>query len=242
MRLPDFVIIGAPRAGTSSLWATLRQIPELYTWPKKEVHFFDRHWSRGIEWYAARFKGVPRGAKIFEATPAYLFRHKVPARAVATLPNARFYCLLREPVARAASHYWLHQDRFGRDPEVLIDAYHPAVTAGHYATHLERWLEHVPRERLVIYPSELFFAQPLAYARHIALANGLPEKPLATLRAAFYDPLKHRKAKYGQPRIPKEVLSWLRLHYTAHNERLRELLAPYDITAYWSGPHHKQKE
>jgi len=233
MRLPDFVIIGAPRAGTSSLWAILRQIPEFHTWPKKEVHFFDRHWSRGIAWYADRFAAAPQGAKIFEATPAYLFRKNVPARAAATLPNARFYCLLREPVARAVSHYWLHQDKFGRDPEALISSRHPAVTAGHYAEHLKRWLEHVPRERLIVYPSELFFAQPLAYARHIALENGGPEKPLVSLRAAFYDPLKHRKQKYGTPRMPKAVLSWLRLHYRPHNERLRDLLAPYDITKFW---------
>jgi hypothetical protein len=112
---PEFVIIGAQKAGTTSLYDYLVQHPCIAPARTKEVHFFDHHFARGIGWYARRFStqrekkraGKPLGHELItgEASPYYLFHPHVPKRIKETLPNARLIVLLRNPVSRAFSHY-----------------------------------------------------------------------------------------------------------------------------------------
>jgi len=106
VRLPDLVIIGAPRCGTSSLWAMLKALPGARTPRIKEAHFFNRKWGRGLRWYAGFFSGAGDTNLCFEATPAYLAAPKAAERAADALPETRFVVMLRDPVARAISHYW----------------------------------------------------------------------------------------------------------------------------------------
>ena len=120
--LPSFLIIGAQRAGTTSLAAYVGSHPDvegpgaadpsLY-WVK-ELHFFDENYWRGTDWYraffpliarqrAARLRG--RNLACGEATPYYLFHPAVPERVAETIPDVRLIALLRNPVERAYSHY-----------------------------------------------------------------------------------------------------------------------------------------
>lgn len=111
--LPDFVIIGAMRAGTSTLYRYLRYHPQTKGCPPDEVHFFDRVYDKGVNWYRAHFpfefqlKGK-NGEKIFitgEKTPRYLSDPYVPERVKKIIPEAKFIALLRNPIDRAYSHY-----------------------------------------------------------------------------------------------------------------------------------------
>jgi hypothetical protein len=115
--MPSFVIVGAQKCGTSSLYSYLLEHPSIYPAYKKEVHFFDVHFSRGIKWYRAQFPLLLQ-ARSFnrslhrvtgEATPYYLFHPHAPRRLGEVLPQGRIIVLLRDPVARAYSHY--HHNR-----------------------------------------------------------------------------------------------------------------------------------
>jgi len=122
--LPDFVIIGAQKAGTTSLFRYLSQHPEVLPSARKEVHYFDLQLDRGERWYRSQFptrferdRVRAREGRCLtgEASPYYLFHPLAPARARALVPEARLIALLREPVDRAFSHYH-HEKRAGREP------------------------------------------------------------------------------------------------------------------------------
>ena len=119
--LPDFIIIGAQKSGTSSIHDYLMQHPQLFTSPfKKEIHFFDSnvHYKKtnahekGENWYRAHFpshreRGV--GSKTFDVTPTYLFHPLVPGRIFNLIPGVKLIALLRNPSERAISHYFMNQ-------------------------------------------------------------------------------------------------------------------------------------
>jgi hypothetical protein len=117
---PDFLILGAQRAGTTSLYDYLVRHPNVLPPRTKEVHFFDLHYHLGWDWYqaeldarAAERAGDPsclRG----EASPYYLFHPVVPGRVLRHSPRTRFIVLLREPVERAYSQYH-HEVRLGME-------------------------------------------------------------------------------------------------------------------------------
>jgi hypothetical protein len=129
--LPSFLIIGAQRAGTTSLYQYLAAHPEVdrstsgidgAAW-NKELHFFDDSFDRGLSWYRAAFPLASsrklaelRGRQLIsgEATPYYLLNPLVPQRVARALPDVRLIALLREPVERAYSHYLL-MCRAGRE-------------------------------------------------------------------------------------------------------------------------------
>jgi hypothetical protein len=125
--LPDFVVIGAMRCGTSQFYNFLTQHPNVEPPAKKEVHYFDRpkHLDQGIEWYRRCFP-QPKwndGQRSItgEATPNYLFNPSVPKRMAAVIPHARLIVLMRNPVDRAYSHYHL-QVRRGRETRSFEEA------------------------------------------------------------------------------------------------------------------------
>jgi hypothetical protein len=112
--LPNFLIIGAQKCGTSSLFKYLSRHPRVRTASTKEVHYFDQNFHRGIRWYQAHF---PRRAEMEasggdggrlitgEASPYYLFHPLVPLRVRERLPEVKLIVLLRNPVHRAFSQY-----------------------------------------------------------------------------------------------------------------------------------------
>jgi hypothetical protein len=123
--LPDFLIVGAQKAGTTALYSYLREHPTVTGPPWKEVSFFDRHFWRGAAWYRGHFpnKLYLRGVRartgvepiVGEASPSYLFHPHAPERAAALVPDVRLIALVRNPVDRALSHYH-HEVAFGREP------------------------------------------------------------------------------------------------------------------------------
>lgn len=123
-RLPDFLIIGAQRCGTSSLYKHLGAHPQIVPSLRKETRYFSIDYHRGLSWYRAHFpmaaalqpiEWIRGAARTFEATPDYLFDPRSPVRIRDTIPDALFVILLRDPVERAYSH-WQHMCRLGFEP------------------------------------------------------------------------------------------------------------------------------
>src|SRR3954464_5798431 len=129
--LPDFLIIGAQKAGTTALYAYLREHPAIAGPPWKEVSFFDRHHRRGARWYPGNFpnrlylRGVHARTNarpvVGEASPSYVFHPLAPERVAALVPNVRLIALVRNPIDRALSHYH-HEVALGREPLSFEDA------------------------------------------------------------------------------------------------------------------------
>ena len=120
--LPEFLIVGAQRAGTTSLYNYLKQHPDMGGW-RKEIHFFDERYWRGLDWYRSFFplelrrswtRRRGRDLVCGEATPYYLYHPAGPARVAASVPDVRLVALLRDPIERAYSHYMLMR-RTGRE-------------------------------------------------------------------------------------------------------------------------------
>lgn len=108
--LPDFVVIGAQRSGTTSLFDYFLNHPQVRPALKKELHFYDLHHERGVGWYRASFprrRQLSNGRITGEATPNYLVHPLAPERLHAVTPNAKLIALLRNPTDRAHSAWRL---------------------------------------------------------------------------------------------------------------------------------------
>jgi hypothetical protein len=106
--LPDFLIIGAQKCGTTFLYQLLVQHPRAKPAFVKEVHYFDLNFRKGNNWYRSYFPLQIRSTRTRitgEASPYYLFHPHAPKRASAVVPDAKLIVLLRNPVDRAYSHY-----------------------------------------------------------------------------------------------------------------------------------------
>ncbi len=123
--LPDFLILGTKRGGSTSAWRYLIQHPQVMPmvtrWEHlKSPHYFYWHYDKGQEWYRGHFPSVAArtaaerriGKHVItgESSPYYLFDPRVPYRVAHDLPDSRFIVLLRDPVKRAYSHYWERVD------------------------------------------------------------------------------------------------------------------------------------
>lgn len=104
--LPDFLIVGAMKAGTTTLMKYLVQHPQIAI-PDYEVHFFndDVNFNKGLEWYSTHFSKSNLIKAVGEKTPTYSYAPKVAERVSKTLPNVKLIWLFRNPVDRTYSNY-----------------------------------------------------------------------------------------------------------------------------------------
>jgi len=114
-KLPNFLIIGAQRSGTTALASYLRSHPDVFMPPKKEIHFFDVNFERGTEWYRRQFDDAENQLAVGEASPSYMYREEAVPRIAGLLARARLIAILRNPVDRAYSHFWMNRAR-GHEP------------------------------------------------------------------------------------------------------------------------------
>ena len=108
--LPDFLIIGAQKAGTGFLHHYLTEHPAILSAAQKEIHYFTIHYGRGPGWYRAQFPLErlvhPAGHMTGEASPNYIYHPRAAERANDLVPSARIIAILRDPVSRATSHFF----------------------------------------------------------------------------------------------------------------------------------------
>jgi hypothetical protein len=199
MRLPEFLCIGAMRCGTTSLWEMLGQHERTFLPDRKELHFFDNRngfYDQGIEAYARYFEPAGPDQVPGETTPCYLFFEEACERIHQVLPDARLLVILRDPVARARSHYW-YSVRMGYeslsferalsaeagrlatcDPDALNRFSY--VARGRYVDQLQRFASRFQREQIHVLFLEDLKAQPAEVMRAVFAHLGL-ELPKAGL-------------------------------------------------------------
>jgi hypothetical protein len=243
--LPSVLIIGAQKAGTTSLFNYLTSHPDVYPSLGKEIHYFDLHYARGLRWYRGRFPYRRRlggqGVTI-DASPYYLVHPLAPMRAAQLLPEARLIALLRNPIDRALSHYQ-HEMRGGRESLSFADAIasEPARLAGEeerlrtepsyysaahhrysylhrgrYVEQLRRWARHFPRAQLLVLQSERLFDDPAGTVALVCDFLGLPRHPLRDARPFL-------QGDYDRA-MPAELRSRLAAHYEPWNRELYDWL------------------
>lgn len=192
IRLPNLVVVGAPKCGTTSLYHYLKQHPEVYLPTRKELHYFTRselardtagpgdatvlqHLCADRAAYEAEYAGAADQPVRGDISPSYFDFAEVAPAMRRELGEARIVILLRDPIAKAFSQY-MHLVRDGRETLPFYDALHAEADrarrhwsmiwryagSSHYAWRLRHYLEAFGVERVRVYRFEDFVADPQA--------------------------------------------------------------------------------
>jgi sulfotransferase family protein len=204
-RLPTFLVVGAMKAGTTSLYHYLRSHPQIFMPDEKEVMFFDaRHrWDLGVEWYARQFAPAPAGAlALGEASTSYTkfpVVQGVPERIASVLPEVRLIYVLRHPVERMRSHYlYLLSRGKERRPIERAFAEDPAyLDTSRYAMQIEQYLPHMPLERFLFVDSRDLAHDRAATLRTIHRFLGVDEEWTSPLVDREFFRSSERRMKPG---------------------------------------------
>ena len=243
--LPDFIVAGAQRCGTTFLFSCLMSHPACRPPLRREVHFFDSNFSKGLGWYKAHFPvrphspGLPTNASFTgESSPCYLFHPHAPRRIAEQLPSVKLIVCLRNPVDRAWSHYW-HSINRGVESlsfEEAIEAESTRLVApdvnhddpasscwcfsylsrGLYAEQLSRLFRHVPRQRVLVIISEKMFSSPAAVLPEVCAFLGIEPSRVCIGEAI--------NTTHPPRTMNPETRRKLAEYYSPHNRRLSELL------------------
>jgi hypothetical protein len=231
--LPDFVIIGAQKGGTSFLYYLLTRHPLVEPAARKELHFFDKpeRFANGAGWYRRCFpqSGWKDGRRSItgEASPSYLFDPLVAKRMAEVVPQARLIALLRNPIDRAYSHYQMQVKR-GTEPRPFEEAIeqHPSyVSRGIYVDQLLRWFEFFSKEQMLILKSEDFFERPVETLKVVLTFLDLPDwQPDAS------DLQQSRHTGAYRQKMDPSTRQRLEAYFEPYNQRLYECL---DVDFGW---------
>lgn len=156
---PDFIIIGAMKCGTTSLWAYLDSHPGITMSEPKETNFFktERDLARGLDWYRSCFeRGSGMRPTLFgDASPNYTKAHAfpgVPERIARQVPGVKLIYVVRDPIERLLSHY-MHNVAVGREQLPLDQVIEPGsgyVQTSMYARQLREYREFFPDDALMV--------------------------------------------------------------------------------------------
>lgn len=244
---PNFIILGAMKAGTTSLYEYICQHPQALHCAQKEVHFFVHHWDLGLDWYLSHFPPVPQDKYYItgEASPGY-FCNTVQSKVKETFPNLKPIVILRNPVDRAISHYY-HNVKYGlemrpfeeaiaRELEVMNNLADPALIGetanwskeqgylftGLYVYFLQKWMSVFPKERFLIIKSEDLYLHP----------QPIMEQTFEFLELPYYqniDYINYLQGSYSK--IDEVWYQTIANFFATYNQKLEELL---DMPFQWS--------
>jgi|LakMenE18May11ns_1017448.scaffolds.fasta_scaffold9596315_1 hypothetical protein len=243
MCTPDFIIIGAQKGGTTSLFRYLSEHPRIRLPETKEIHYFDLNHEKGLHWYLSHFPPSDgRGLLTGEASPYYLYHPLVPSRMSGALPDLKLIVMLRDPVDRAYSHYHhnrrhgyeelgsfeaaveMEESRLNGQEEALIQgslSHSPShqhcsyIDRGLYRRQIERWLEHYPADRFHFIRSEDFYRDPHGQTGKVCRFLGLDPMP-------EFQPEIHNGNSY--PEMPARLRQSLTKIFREEEEKLIRLI------------------
>lgn len=240
-RLPDFVVIGAPKAATTSLHYYLSIHPEIFMSEPKETRYFDSshggNWHRGEEWYRSLFQSTrPRCG---EATPAYAVGDEVgpvPQRMAALIPDAKLIYIVREPYRRLESAYLMdyRRDFFRGTFEEYVRSYQRAVRGSQYGSRLREFLEYYPLERILVLETVELGIHTAEVMRRVYSYLGVD----ADFRSVFFHHRQNTRAlevvpsergrRFLKSRFMTSMRAWLpkRVYYHFRNLMLLPFRAP----------------
>ncbi|MGI9308885.1 MAG: sulfotransferase family protein [Gammaproteobacteria bacterium] len=176
MRLPEIIIIGGQKCGSTSLHHYLDQHPDIAMSDYKELQFFsdDERWEKGVDWYTPNFSESAKYTG--EASPQYAwqpFFPDSPERMYSLVPNAKLIYMVRDPIERVLSQYcdFLHQAWEERDFSGVLDSFSERpnmyVEVSRYFFQIEAYLKHYPREQLRVWTMEDLSADPINTVREV---------------------------------------------------------------------------
>jgi len=243
--IPNWMCIGAPKAGTTSLYSALKTHPEIWVPECKETHFFSSpDYYNGMDWYLKTyFSGAKKNRSVGELTPKYLRQKGVPERINKHInKDIKFLVILRNPVDRAWSHYCHAYDRFRHvqfrptedltfdealkvEPDRLRQSNEYGWThgmflayfyTGLYAQHLKNWFGVFSRRKFLIITLEDLI-ENTAYTL---------DKITNHLKIAPFNPHPHfRKTNtYSKPGLTESTRKMLIKRYRPHIKELENLL------------------
>lgn len=235
--VPDFLVVGAMKAGSTTLMDYLVSHQEVGI-PNEEINYFDKdaNFEKGITWYAKWFESFSKHKLVGEKTPAYCYEPKAVERIHQQNPNMKLVWILRNPVKRTYSNYW-HYIRIGKeilsvndclDQEELRmkdDIYKGYFKRSVYADQVERYLEFFPMSQMHFIIFEEFVKKPEESLKALSFFLGITpakftQKPLVSNKG--YKPLcipaeYYARQWFGYGLIHKVVHNlnkWLGAKYT----------------------------
>jgi hypothetical protein len=241
--LPGFLIVGAQRCGTTSMYRALSAHPGVRKAVlHKGVHYFDMNYDHSLTWYRAHFPlRTGAAAMTFESSPYYLFHPLAGARIAADLPGVKLIVLVRDPVERAYSAYTHERargfetesferaielepdrlrgeaDRIAAEPGYLSHSHqhHAYLTRGQYAEQLDRLEALVGRARIQVIDSGDFFTKPEpVYDRVLDFLH---------LDHAGYPAFEQHNARPRSP-VSSSLLTRLDDHFVSYDQQLTRWL------------------
>lgn len=248
--LPNFLIAGAQKCGTTSMWSVLRGHAQVFMSDEKEINFFGstkRH-SLGMEWYRQHFAGVKNETAVGEATPTYLYKSWAPRAIRDALPDVKLIFCLRNPIDRAYSQYWHDRRRLWcrvSFEEATRDVNSKYIVHGLYHRHLSRFYDRFPSERILVAVYETLLHTPERFYAELCRFIGVSENIDASLvrrrlnqsevvaNPVYRFFLKHPEFTFLLPKRGRGVLMRLgpgrRFRYPEMREETRQRL--YDLFA-----------
>ncbi|WP_055682158.1 sulfotransferase family protein [Jannaschia rubra] len=210
VRLPDFIIGGAPKCGTTSLHFILGQHPDIGL-PDNEIAFFDAddpivhpdflfvedgrlEWfdvretaPQSLEWYASRFAPFRDAQAVGEDSTTYLFSAAAPERIHSLLPEVKMIFLLRDPVQRAYSQYWhlIRTARLACSFEEALTEHSSIILGSTYAPHLRRYLASFGRDQVKVQVFEDFTRDKQGSIDDVTDYLGVPRMTLSDAQTWF---------------------------------------------------------
>ena len=246
---PDFIIIGAQKSGTTSMYAYLEQHPDIIGSLNKEIHFFDGgtnpnvdNFKKGINWYKAHFPLCENveNKKIYEASPLYIFSPPVPKRIANYIPKVKVIALLRNPSDRAISHYFHNNKRERREKLDIMGAFEAeekrlekVLLEKNYKSNIFRNFSYKRRGH---YKEQLdrYFNYFSKDQIHVLNSEAFFSNPHDTLTEVFnfvgVNPnfkvrnLKPKNIGRKKESVSNEVYNYLSDYFNPHNEALYKLL------------------
>lgn len=244
--LPHFIIIGAMKAGTTSLYSYLIQHPQILPSNKKEIHYFDANYEMGTLWYRSHFphqSKIKEGIITGEASPYYLFHPFAPKRIFQLLPDVKLIIILRNPVDRAISHYFhevraktedmpiekaiaIEEKRIEPDLKKMqaneyyygkIYQRHSYKKRGVYIDQLLNYMNYFSKEQVLILSSEDFFESPREILKEVfGFLNVNP--------AFIHSDLAPKNVGTYEDTISPSLRQYLISYFIPHNQRLYKYL------------------
>lgn len=209
--LPTFLVVGAMKAGTTTVHELLRRHPDVWTPDGKEIDFFSSpgRWRRGVGWYETQLAGHGGARAVGEVSPSYAMADRYPEvaeRIAATAPGTTIVYLVRDPLARMVSMYRHHvftgQERRPAAVALVDDPRY--LTASRYGLHLDLYRRWFPPERVVVAALEELVADPRGTMAILFAALGVGPPAAGTDWARHDHPSapkrRPRAALAGRPR------------------------------------------